>query len=537
MGIRLKLGILVAALGVLLTAGGTAHASDVVASWIQLAPGSTAKFPTTANFGDAPLSMTPTILARAIVSDYPDNGCPSVTLNHDRVIAMTRRFDGATLTDVPGTAGATNGKTGYPQYFINASATAGQTLPGVNGGAVATTSWTECEAVIPSSPRVATIDGVDLKLPVSHPHRILVMADTGCRMNGARTAGGANQQDCQDPRSFPLQMLAGLEVSMKPDLIVQVGDWFYRDTNCLTSGTETYTGCNTTTSTGYETWGDTFDSWNADLFYPAKSLLAAAPWVMVRGNHESCGRGARGWYALLDPHPYDINKVECAKTAAYPAPGGTADAPTPTYNPDFEPTYIVPVNNVNYLVHDSSFANDSAVDTNMAKNYEIDMTNVLAAVGPKSINIYATHKPTFGLGVTTDANNNLISIVGKNPVTDDYGDYTEQAAYYSGGSYGGSAFLKGVPANIALFLSGHIHQLQYVNFANPAVYAPALIVGTGGDLLDADIPSFYSTQETLTPAGLTDIPKFVQDATNSGKSVNYKVYQYNGATTLAPVAR
>ena len=37
-----------------------------------------------------------------------------------------------------------------------------------------------------------------------------------------------------------------------------------------------------------------------DFFTPARSPLAAAPWVFVRGNHESCNRAGQGWWRLLD---------------------------------------------------------------------------------------------------------------------------------------------------------------------------------------------------------------------------------------------
>ena len=36
-----------------------------------------------------------------------------------------------------------------------------------------------------------------------------------------------------------------------------------------------------------------------------------------------------------------------------------------------------------------------------------------------------------------------------------------------------------MPANIAFFLSGHIHQFEYVNFVNNTNFAPQLVVGTG----------------------------------------------------------
>ncbi len=448
-----------------------AHAQNVVASWIQLAPGSSAAALANGSYGDQPTSLTPTILARAVVSD---GVCPALTVDGTLPITMKVRVTGASLTNTPGTSGFTNGKTGYPQYFVASTATSPGNFP--DGTTKVTTSWAQCEAVVPAGHNSATIGSTALKLPVSKPKRILVIGDTGCRM------ATSNQQDCHSASGFPFAALAAYEAQFKPDLIVQVGDYFYRDTSCIvpasgnTPAHEYVAGCNDPTNANYETWGDTWDSWNGDLFYPARTLLAAAPWIMTRGNHESCGRGARGWYALIDPRPYNANGVVCAGTPSpYPyPPNGT----TPSYTADFEPTYVVPAGSVNFLVHDSSFANDSAVDSNMAANYDVDLTAILAAVPSSSYNVFTTHKPTYGLvSGGTDLN-------APPPVpTNNGGDYTEQFTF-SGNAAANSGFSGGVPYKIPLFLSGHIHQFEYVNFQDWTHYAPQLIVGVGGDNLD-----------------------------------------------------
>ncbi len=479
-----------------------AFAQNVVASWIQLAPGSSAAALASGSYGDVPSSLTPTILARAVVSD---GTCPSIALDGGSAVTMNQRFSAASLTNVPGTPGATNTKSGYPQYFVSPSATTPASFP--NGTAMATTSWAECESVVPAGHVTAQIGSTTLKLPVAHPKKILLLADTGCRVNGALASNGANQQNCSSPTAFPLAYLARLEATYAPDLIVHVGDYFYRDTNCLTSGAETFPGCNTPTSINYETWGDTFDSWNADVFFPMQPLLAAAPWVMVRGNHESCGRGARGWYALLDAHPYNASNVACAKTATYPALSGS----TPVYNGDFEQSYVAPIGDVNLIVHDSSFANDTAVDVNMAQNYDADLSGLLAKLGSGSMNIFTTHKPTFGLVYGT--------VTNSNPPTDNGGDFTEQSMF-AGGTFGGSAFAHGVPDSIGLFLSGHIHQFQIVNLKAGTHMPPQLIVGMGGSLLDPDMNT------GLVPAGNSDVPVFAQKPTDD------LVNKFNGKTQL-----
>lgn len=442
---------------------GTAHADNVVARWIQLGPGSSA--PTNTSYGDQPHSMTPTILARAVISSGASTSgaaaCPALTVDGSLVIPMSLRFAGSQLTSTPGTAGFTNANSGgYPQYFVNATA------PGnfPDGTAMATTDWGECEAVVPAGHTTATIGGVNLKLPIANPKRILVIADTGCRM------AKANQQNCHSPSGFPFAFLANYEGQFAPDLIIQVGDYFYRDTSCIVPASgqvaahEYVAGCSDSTNANYETWGDTFDSWNADFVYPGKALLVTAPWVMTRGNHESCGRGARGWFALLDGEPFDINKVLCAGGV-----GATPVSTAPVYTGDFRPSYIVPAGAVNLLVHDSSYANDSAVDANMAKNYDLDLTQLLGVVPSTSYNFYVTHKPTYGLVSGAPTNG---------------GDFTEQYTF-SGNASTNSAFANGtVPYKVAMFLSGHIHQFEYVNFGDYTHFAPQLIVGVGGDNLD-----------------------------------------------------
>ena len=437
-----------------------AQADNVVARWIQVGPGSSSSALAAGRYGDQPLSTTPTVLARAVVSD---GNCPSLVLDGTMLLPMTVRFTGAQLSATPGTAGYTNANTAsYPQYFVSSAAVAPGNFP--DGTAKATTAWGECEAVLPPGHTTATVGGVNLKLPVANPQRILVIADTGCRM------AKANQQNCHDPAGFPFAALANYEAQFKPDLIIHVGDYFYRDTNCVVPAAgsvaahDFVAGCSDTTNANFETFGDTFDSWNADVLYPGATLLAAAPWVMARGNHESCGRGARGWYALLDPTPFNPSLVNCAGGV-----GATPATNAAVYSGDFSPTYYVPMGQVGLLVHDSSYANDSTVDTNMAANYDYDLTNALKAVSGAPYLFYVTHKPPFGL------------VSG---ATNGSGDVTEQVTF-SGTATANSAFSGGVPTKLAMFLSGHIHQFEYVNFDDYVRYAPQMIVGVGGDKLDA----------------------------------------------------
>ena len=112
----------------------------------------------------------------------------------------------------------------------------------------------------------------------------MIFGDTGCRLKGDEI------QDCDKPAEWPFAQVARLAAAHRPDLVIHVGDYYYRESPCPAGRT----GC------AGSPWGDNWNSWNADFFEPAAPLLKAAPWVMVRGNHEDCARGGPGWFMLLD---------------------------------------------------------------------------------------------------------------------------------------------------------------------------------------------------------------------------------------------
>jgi hypothetical protein len=100
-------------------------------------------------------------------------------------------------------------------------------------------------------------------------------------------------QNCNDPEKWPLAQLAQAAADWKPDLVIHVGDYHYREIPCPPGNVF----CQDSVS------GDNWISWKQDFFLPVKPLLAAAPWVFVRGNHELCKNGGNGWFQFLDPRP------------------------------------------------------------------------------------------------------------------------------------------------------------------------------------------------------------------------------------------
>jgi hypothetical protein len=112
------------------------------------------------------------------------------------------------------------------------------------------------------------------------PSRVLAVGDTGCRVTSYY------DQMCSDAERWPFAQLAASAAAQSPDLILHLGDYYYRETPCKGSDQPCFIGA----------YGDREEAWRADFFVPARPLLAKAPWIFVRGNHEDCTRGGIGYY-------------------------------------------------------------------------------------------------------------------------------------------------------------------------------------------------------------------------------------------------
>jgi predicted phosphodiesterase len=156
-----------------------------------------------------------------------------------------------------------------------------------------------CEATVPRSTRSAEIEGNVLALPKTAPSRIVIIGDTGCRVK-TKKGNPAWIQDCSNPEAWPFRKIVESASRLNPDLVIHTGDYLYRESACP-GGAK---GCESFPS------GDTFASWNADFLIPARALLTRAPWIFVRGNHESCTRAGEGFFRLLDPNPFNPVCIE-----------------------------------------------------------------------------------------------------------------------------------------------------------------------------------------------------------------------------------
>lgn len=417
--------------------------AQVLNRWVQFAPNDT-------------------VYLRAI-EQTPANGCPAATVDGSPVTLAQR---GAPTT------GTDDARVQYPILMCEAQVTA-------------------------FGHSSATIGGVSLKMPVANPQRILFIGDTGCRVTSA-TSG---TQNCNDPQQFPLQFIANYAASFKPDLIVHVGDFFYREQPCPTG----FSGC--TGNPYFDNWA----SWYADWFGPAKNLLAAAPLALTRGNHESCNRGAHGWFRLLDPFPYNANAVNC--TGQYSPMAGAPGTKTTTISHyDYSTPYVVKAGQVSLLMFDSSDSNTTAPDNTtrtmatdpsfpsmtLPQIYAAQLNAVLPPLKGTNV-VFITHKASFDIR-PAKVNGNFAG-----------GDATQQSVFNGVTPNGG------VPPQIRLIVSGHDHQFQVVNFADGR-YAPQLVTGNSGTLLDNNSGTQPQT--------------FAPDATPGNQGAAYALPGVTGTPTI-----
>jgi predicted phosphodiesterase len=271
-----------------------------------------------------------------------------------------------------------------------------------------------CEARAPAATASLAVAGVALPTLPATVRRIAIVGDTGCRIAGKAL------QDCNDPQAWPFPAIAREAAATRPDLVIHLGDYLYRESACPAERA----GC------AGSPHGDNWPTWRADLLDPAAPLFAAAPWVVVRGNHEICRRGGPGWFRLLDPYP---GRPDCI---------------------DRTEPYRLSIGGLELLLFDGADADDFLAPPDKVAAYADQFARLLADVQPHAWLL--AHRPVWAMaqaelsGVTTNL--------------------SEQAA------------IRGhIPAALDLVLSGHLH--DFISYEFGPERPAQLIVGTGGDTL------------------------------------------------------
>lgn len=320
---------------------------------------------------------------------------------------------------------------------------------------------TSCELVLPALARQASIAGQPVSLPKAQTTRIVVLGDTGCRIKVPASGPADPIQDCSSPGDWPWQRIAAAAARARPDLVIHLGDYHYRE-YC-----DNPASCSpvrkTEVAIGYDWAG-----WNADFFAPATPLLTAAPWIMVRGNHENCDRGGEGWMRFLSPVPYRACGDQTYRTATRSvlANNGTADA----YRVDLDASLTL-------VVADNAGHEDYRPAIATPQDVEIFRRTLAAllATPPARASWLLVHRPLwYDLLQATSQPNALQAVLATK-----------------------------LPASVQFVLAGHEHAFETINFArdaDPANYPagrPAqILVGTGGTQLEAFDPTslFYEGQ-------------------------------------------
>ena len=273
-----------------------------------------------------------------------------------------------------------------------------------------------CATPVPPGAGQLTANGLALPAMPKQIRRVAIIGDTGCRMKGTFV------QDCNDPAAWPFSTVARLVGGRKPDIVIHVGDYHYRESACPTDRP----GC------AGSPFGDNWAVWQKDMFNPIDPLLPVAPFVFARGNHELCERGGKGWFHILDAYP----STACR---------------------NLTDPYTLFIGPLTLSMLDSATADDQKADPKMVPVYTEHLKALYAQSRPGSWLV--THRPIYayaqGSSVPAGATTNA----------------TLQAA-----------MAEPIPANVAMILSGHIHSFMSYEFAGAR--PSQLVVGESGDASD-----------------------------------------------------
>ncbi|MEJ5999283.1 metallophosphoesterase family protein [Paucibacter soli] len=301
-------------------------------------------------------------------------------------------------------------------------------------GKPAVFSRRSCELEVPAGARALRVGSQALRAPLAEPRRIVLLGDTGCRLKAADQAF----QDCHDPQAWPYAAVIRQAVASQPDLVIHVGDMHYRESPCP-AGKQ---GC------AGSPWGYGEDSWQADFFAPSAPLLAAAPWVMVRGNHEGCARAGLGWFRYLDARAWNP-AINCED------PGQDAES-------DFTPPFALPLDaRTQLIVFDSSAVLNRAYQAGDAalQRYTAQLREVEQLAKARAQSFFLNHHPVLAFSVGNDGT----------PKPGSAGMRSALAALQPQRYY---------PPGVNLVMNGHEHLFEAIGFASD--HPGTLVLGNSG---------------------------------------------------------
>ena len=306
-----------------------------------------------------------------------------------------------------------------------------------------------CEARIPVGAVAASVAGE--VIPASIPRnidKIALFGDSGCRILDG------DEQNCNNPGGWPLARVASSITAEKADVVLFLGDYFYREQACPAAANELCGGSPAPLAGAPFTdsaWG-----WVADVFVPMAPLLGSAPLVSLRGNHELCTRGGNGFFLTMDP---------AFGTASACAPTGDGVAPavySPTWSVDLS---IAGDRSLRLVSVDSANGSDGSIDTSIAalQTPLFQQANKLAQGSQEAWLL--THRPIASISSSLYLPMPPGSATNWTSVTNAYSSY-------------------GLLDRFDLMFSSHNHLAQAVTVPT---LPPQIVLGNGGTQLDPPI--------------------------------------------------
>jgi hypothetical protein len=315
-----------------------------------------------------------------------------------------------------------------------------------------------CEVAWPTGAAEVQLGEQRLKRPAAEPRHIVLIGDTGCRMKASEQAF----QDCNDAARWPYASVVRSAAAVAPDLVIHLGDLHYRESPCPADRP----GC------AGSPWGYGQDAWEADFFRPSLPLLAAAPWVFVRGNHESCGRAGVGWFRYFDARPWSAQ-------AACVMPAQDAAA-------EFTEPYTVALSaDTQLIVFDSAYAAGKAYPAGdpVAARYAAQLQRVRELARAKPHNFFLNHHPVLGFSGSASGQ----------PKPGHAGLHSVMVAAHPARLYA-----DGVDA----VLNGHVHLFQALGFSSP--HPATLVLGNSGSAMEGRVDAAAALRAQPAPGAVVD---------------------------------
>jgi len=188
-------------------------------------------------------------------------------------------------------------------------------------------------------------------------------------------------------------------------------------------------------------------------------LLAVAPWLFVRGNHESCFRAGQGWFRFVDGLPW--TSARNCNDPAHDAQG------------DFSDPYVVSISkNSQFIVFDSSKSSGKAYSPEDAAflKYQSQMKMAAQLAAGKAESFFINHHPLLAAAPVSDPQR--FRAGGSGGLQSVFGSLEPQRLF---------------PANVSVAMHGHVHLFEAISFKTD--HPVSLVMGNSGSMNEGAAPN------------------------------------------------